>query len=63
MKNTIISLFFGIAILFAFCSSVYCLSLILAYFINYNINFISVSFFICIFVVGILINFYRGENE
>ena len=63
MKNTFISLFIDITILFAFCSSVYCLSLILDYFIASNVNFISISFFICIFIVGILININEKKEE
>lgn len=63
MKNTFISLFFGISILFAFCSSVYCFSLVLDYFIESDANFIGISFYICIFIAGILINLYKGEEK
>lgn len=56
MKNKIIAIFSIFIYVFAFCSSVFCTSLILQKVTNTNNNYITLAFFICIFLVGFLIN-------
>lgn len=55
ISETLSSIFVTIVFVFAFGSSVYCLSLILQKLFNVN-NGISLSFFICIFMVGFVLN-------
>ena len=63
MKNKLITIFSMLMHVFAFCSSVYCVSLILQKISNTNSNYISLAFFICIFLVGILLNVKKEVGE
>lgn len=63
MKNKIIVIFILFIYIFAFCSSVYCVSLILQRITNTNDNYLSLAFFICIFLVGTFLNVKEQIEE
>ena len=63
IKELFISIFISFVYIFAFCSSVYCTSLIIKSIIKTNDNYISFSFFICIFILGFLINIQKNNKS
>lgn len=61
-KEKLKAFFIVSVILFAFSSSVYTLSIILKSFFNSNSDYIGISFFICIFIAGIIVNFKEKDK-
>ncbi len=63
LKTLFISIFIVFVYLFSFCSSVYCMSLIIKSILKTNDNCISFSFFVCVFILGLFINTLNSQKD
>lgn len=62
MKEKLIEWYTVAIYIFAFVSSVYCTNLLIKKILNSNTEYITASFFICVFLLGFLINL-KGKDE